>query len=389
MTSNHPTGVPGGRIAGGEGQTTRRRGRGRGGNVKRGDFKIPLIFAIVLATAAFGLFVMLGQSAVETPELHVVVAARNLTAYHELTADDLTTVSMDPAFFEYEVEDVDGVTYIENRLDQVFSGGTPEEALASVQLELGKTTLYPISGGEFLYADDLTLTSKYADVTKLDAEHRLMSIEAMPASAAGGVIKPGERVDVVIVDTSFGVATTMFEDVEVVAVHPAESALESIYSTQIQDPALDTANILPSDPYPGIYTLKVPAEDTIPLGLAANAEGVTVVLSVRSDAANREADAAAEQQQAAEEGEFTGAEEIEEIIEEPPAVIDVLDLFCDIDRYRTELGEEIEQFGSEVVIDLPDACRRMFEQVTGVSLEGEDPFAGGTDTEVIEVGTEG
>ncbi|MFG0334443.1 MAG: RcpC/CpaB family pilus assembly protein [Maioricimonas sp. JB049] len=324
----------------------KKKGRSRSRSAKRRDLKIPLIFALVLAVLAFGILMVGGQDSVSTDDLYVVRATGNITAFHELNEDDLEAVPMEPELFEVAVTDLEGVTTTESRLDRVFAGATAEEALAAVQLELGKTTLQPIHAGEVVYVEDLTLTSRYADVVSLNADQQLISVEALPAKAVAGEIKPGERVDVFAVDTDNGLATRMLEDVTVVSVNLAESALEGLYSTQTQDPGLDTDTLLPADPYPGIYTLRVHTDDALKFTLAANHSNISVVLAVRSDLAN----------------EASAAQEPGDPVT-PPDVVDILDLFCDKDAYRPGAEGTDGQLTGEITIDVPPACARLFAEL--------------------------
>lgn len=249
-----------------------KRGRKKRKDHTRKDFKIPLIAAIILAVfAGLILFATLG-SGEQAPDTYVVRAASDISAYKVLTPGVVEAVPMDLATLVPEGVDP---------ASMIVTGPSAEEAIAALGIDEGIVLRYPVVPGGVLYLNNLTLASTAKAEYNLQPGDRIVAVEALPGEAAGGAIVPGEFVDVIAVNLNYEVATTVLKKVPVLYVDLSQNALEGVYSSQLQEPSKDVSDLLPADPYPGIYTLAVPEAYADTLALLQ--ESSILVLAGRVD----------------------------------------------------------------------------------------------------------
>lgn len=247
----------------------------------RTDFKVPLIIAIVLGLLAT-LVIIGSQGEPEETKTFAVRAARDITAWTELTPLDVEAVQIN-------LENLFPEGSFRQPSEELFIAGTPEEAVALMLLEDGIYTRLSLRAGELVFKSKLahgSLIEQTLEDIDITADDRIISLEAMPASAAGGAIKPGDRVDIIVADTAYEMARVLIEDVPVLYVDLSESALESLYSQQIQNPQLSAEDLTPADPFPGIYTLAIPGDRADEVALFATRTQSALVLALRHEAAS-------------------------------------------------------------------------------------------------------
>jgi len=183
----------------------------------RGLLLLALLFAAVAAILAF---VALSRGSDNKDEAaaadtaKVVVAARNIPARTELTSDMLKTVDVP--------------------VDSVLA-----DSYSSTSAIVGKTTRYPLVENEQVTALKIGVTEDVKDQglsSVLPAGMRAFSITVSEESGVGGLILPGDLVDVIAIfgGDLVGVdkAVTLIQNIEVLAV--AQAAQEPI------PPAADT-----------------------------------------------------------------------------------------------------------------------------------------------------
>src|SRR3972149_10409828 len=166
------------------------------------------LFALIFAVLAF---VVLnsgdGGGKAGVGDVKVVVAADNLPAGTRLTGDNLKVIS-------------------------VASSLQVEGAYSAISPLVGLVNRYPIAAGE-----QITLAKIGAQASQRDGRSfiippgkRAMAVSVNQVSAVGGLLLPGDRVDVIAVTTEVdGLGqrvTAMFQNIEVLA--GAQAAAESV-----------------------------------------------------------------------------------------------------------------------------------------------------------------
>lgn len=153
------------------------------------------------------------------------------------------------------------------------AGTVREEVLAAIK---GKRTGSQIGAQQQLrlamFVDTLTPS------TPLGVDERLLSISARAASAVVGTIRSGDRVDV-FGTTAQGLSGLLGSDVEVVAVSIASAQLDSASQEQLNSKEKSLVDLVPGDPIPGTYVLRVRVSD-VPRFIAADSGG-NIYLALR------------------------------------------------------------------------------------------------------------
>lgn len=247
---------------------------------------------ILLAAVVGAVFAALYFAGADDPTLggtYVVQVKRNVAAYTEITPDHLQPVQVNETLLATrqgetgEVVNYDGLfvaTSPEAAIEAVFT--RPQDADSELSETVTRIARREIAAGSLLHKDDITISSQLVDyIEGLQPTDRLVSIEALPVTAVGGKIQPGDRVDIVLVNSQLEVGRTFLTDIPVVDVNLASTALESLYATQLEDPEVGTDQLLPGDPLPGIYTLVIPYEHVA--ALTTTAETSTIYLVARPD----------------------------------------------------------------------------------------------------------
>lgn len=202
--------------------------------------KLAALFAIIAGALVF--LVLFGSSA---PTNYVAVTKEAVPA---LTAMSAT-----------QIEVLEAPTDLVQ--EGAISGANRDEVLTAAQaLAATGRTVRPLARGEQLTSAMFTTDVSLQEPLKED--ERLVSIRASIASAAGGAVKAGDRVDV-YASASSGSAQTIagviVEDVEVVAIAPAETIIDGVQQEQStpDNRGKDPAELLPETPLGGTYVLRV------------------------------------------------------------------------------------------------------------------------------------
>ena len=165
-----------------------------------------------------------------------------------------------------------------------ISAATAEEALeeALALIDTGRMRQYTPAGRQ-LHPEDISIEG---DLTvPLGPGERLISVNAAVAASIGGQLRPGDTVDVIalaqisqdnvdvngnaILDgrVSGTVARVVASNVEIVNVFPGEQTFDAAAQTQTGNRDKTVDEILPENPVPGIYVLRVTGEEAVVLGL--------------------------------------------------------------------------------------------------------------------------
>jgi Flp pilus assembly protein CpaB len=162
-------------------------------------------------------------------------------------------------------------------VDGAFTAPSVEELAEVVSFD-GLVTLYPMARGQMLVKNQITQAQTDAP---LKPDERLISVKAVPASAVAGTLRVGDYVDVFAVGTSdLKVANLILADVEIVGISLPSEQLNSIAQQQSTDLEADRDTLLPVNPIPGVYTIRVPS--TVIARLAVLDANETLVLAYRT-----------------------------------------------------------------------------------------------------------
>jgi Flp pilus assembly protein CpaB len=196
-----------------------------------------VIFLILAVTAA--LIVVVGTT--PTSEgLYVLRAKQSIPALAKLNIDQFEATSVPADLIE----------------EGAITATSADEVLNAVDLT-NATAQYPINKNAQLTTSAL---SSSASLDKnLAPDERLVSVRASVSRAVAGNLRPGDRVDVVVVgDQTTPVANTLLQDVEIVAVALSEEQIAALAQQQVTAAQEGrSADVNVPDPIPGLYTLRV------------------------------------------------------------------------------------------------------------------------------------
>lgn len=159
------------------------------------------------------------------------------------------------------------------------SGATAEIAQKNAEEVLGLTPQYPLAAKAQIHKDVFGAQALLGE--PLAATQRLVSLHAPISTAVAGSLVVGDRVDILTVHD--GITTVVAYDVPIVAVTVSEDRYNSVADAQATDKDVKAGDVLPGDPVPGMYTVRVEADQTAAL-TAADAEG-SVVFAYRGPGA--------------------------------------------------------------------------------------------------------
>ena len=115
----------------------------------------------------------------------------------------------------------------------------------------------------------------------LGADERIFALEASVVAAIGGQLRAGDRVDVIAVIAYQGktYSNVIASDVEIITTLPGEQQFNSIAQQQASGSKDKGSNeLLPSDPVPGIYNVRVNLNQAVVLAAAQSRGELVLVL---------------------------------------------------------------------------------------------------------------
>lgn len=162
------------------------------------------ILALAGACAAGAALVGLSLISSGGPSTYVVRVADDVPASATLRPEHLEAIELDGAAIQ----------------DGAFTADSSEAAVAeALEVAADRPVVYPLAEGTQLLPSHFS-TEGVTVGSPLAANERRVSISATPAAANAGLIRPGDRVDVVAVATAVGdtIAGVVATDIEVLAV---------------------------------------------------------------------------------------------------------------------------------------------------------------------------
>jgi len=220
-----------------------------------------------IAAGLFAVLLVLTAGGNDTPEETFSFVARTTVqkdANLQIVAADLEIKKVSPSSVEIGA----------------ISATTPAEVQALLTENiLGRYTVAPLSIGEQIHVTDFG--SDAALAVELLENERIVSVSASVGNAAGGVLTVGDHVDVIATGRNSdnqSVTVIAVQDVVLVAVRPSEQIYSAIASAQNSEAGrdIDPNELLPGEPVPGLYLLKVSVEDALRLTAAGSDSDLTL-----------------------------------------------------------------------------------------------------------------
>jgi Flp pilus assembly protein CpaB len=243
-----------------------------------------------------------------------------------------------PAMVEVTEANVEAVPLAKDAIEpDTFSAKSAEAAIASfLEFSAGKWLVYPAGAGQQLRTGNFSAFGELA--VPLAPDERLVSISAKAANSVAGGVRPGDRIDLYVATGSDGLTGLLGADVDVVAVSILPEQFDSAAASQIDDPSITLADVVPAEPIPGTYILRVNAADVARYVAADTAGRIYIALRARDGV-----DAPAQNP------------------------VDLLRSLCTLSSVSVSCGTQ--------VTPLPDGTDVTVDPVTGATLPPVDPAA--------------
>lgn len=251
--------------------------------------KTNLLIAVLLAlVVVVGTVTVLGKVGSKS-DAYVLKANSKLSALSTLTPEDFTATGVAlgdvvasadlPATLPASAQEVDDLY----KKDGIIIADN-QEALVS----WAKTVLpnypaqYDIDKNQQLTGSMLAAPAGVDNGSVLSESERLISIQADLSMAVSGTLQAGDHVSVWAVyrastgDSTSLVSGMVLEDAEIVGVQLPQDILRTVQQNQVKDGSATAPSA--ADLLPGMYTLKINADDQARMAVVAGGEGVSIVL---------------------------------------------------------------------------------------------------------------
>lgn len=211
--------------------------------------------ALIMAAVAGVVGLLLITDVAGGSKTYVVVAKQGISPLATVSDSQLDVVQVAP----------------KNVIADAFTGSSKSAALDSAKKAIkGLDTLYPLAQGQQLTKDWFSQPAQL--VPDLAPDDRLVSVTASVATAVGGTLRAGDHVTVYATlenatGASGALSGVLVPDAQIVSIQPG---LDQFNSAAQQQASTDGQNkqpsqLLPSQPIPGIYVLKVKTDQVQPL----------------------------------------------------------------------------------------------------------------------------
>ena len=217
--------------------------------------KLFLVFAVLVGLLAVLAVTNTGSKS------YVARTSAPVNAFTEITESLIEVVALDSSAVEPDTWSGDSEKSVKERvLTEIVGKRTAIQLGAKQQLRIS------------MFVD------RVQPSTPLLADERLVSISAKASAAVVGSIRAGDRVDV-YGTTAQGLSGLLASDIEVVAVSVAPQQLDSVSQEQINNKDKTLAELVPGDPIPGTYVLRLRSGDVSKV-ISADSGG-SIYLSLR------------------------------------------------------------------------------------------------------------
>lgn len=168
--------------------------------------------------------------------------------------------------------------------DGAIVADTAEGALEKVSLLLSEGRVrMALPKGHQLHLEDFTADAELT--VPLGPDERVFALEASVVNAVGGQLRAGDRVDIVGVTEFEGnvYSNIIATDIEILSALPGEQQFNAVAQSQVSSNRDESgSSLLPSDPVPGIYNMRVSVSDAISLANVASRGDLVLVLRGKS-----------------------------------------------------------------------------------------------------------
>lgn len=205
------------------------------------------------------LLLLLGGS--DGAQQFVVRAKQNLPAQQAVTESMIEAVPVDA-----DVINPNWITGSTAREAMDIATGEHDGADDSYVV-VGKRPVLPILAGQEIRREALADSLRSA-AGEIAPNERVISIAVPAENAAGGALRVGDLIDVVVTDGTTALLVT--PGVEIIGVQAAPSTLSSVSQRQGTAENREAApeDLLPTDPMPGVYVLRVSGDAAVEIAAA-------------------------------------------------------------------------------------------------------------------------
>lgn len=218
------------------------------------------IFALLFAVIAVGL--ALSLTSAEVTQVFVVRTTTVVPALSTITG-------------QYEI-----VPLPQEAIEEgAVSGSSEEEVAIKISGLLNTRTRMALPKGHQIHPEDFSVEVELAN--PLQPYERILAVEASVVSAIGGQLRAGDRVDVIAVIDYQGktYSNVVASDVEIITALPSEQQFNSVAQAQASGSRDKGSNeLLPADPVPGIYNVRVDVNQAVILAAAQSRGDLVLVL---------------------------------------------------------------------------------------------------------------
>jgi Flp pilus assembly protein CpaB len=226
--------------------------------------RFALLAVVVSLLAGVVILAALGGATSED-KVYVLRATQNLNVTLDVTSAEIQAAAV-------SAEDVEPGAITGSSAEEVIAraNGTQSGTDNADWSVVGKRPRYPVFTGQQLRPEMFTTANGSVGLT-LDDNERLISVSVPASNALSGALKVGDRVDIAVAAGS-DFTGLVAENVEIVAIQAGDDVLRSASQQQANSTELGPNEVLPSNPIPGTYVLRVPVSRAVPV-IAADATG--------------------------------------------------------------------------------------------------------------------
>ena len=220
------------------------------------------VFAIAFALVA--IMIGLNLSSQEQPSTYVVRATTAVPALSKVEPGQYEIVALPTVAVEEGAISGDSMSKVETLISELF---------------VNARTRMSFPKGHQFHQEDFSGEVQLA--VPLGANERILALEASVVSAIGGQLRAGDRVDVIAVISyqNKTYSNVVASNVEIIAALPGEQQFNSIAQQQAAGSKDKGSNeLLPSDPVPGIYNVRVDLNQAVVLAAAQSRGELVLVL---------------------------------------------------------------------------------------------------------------
>jgi len=159
------------------------------------------------------------------------------------------------------------------------SGSSEEEVAIKISGLVNARTRLALPKGHQIHPEDFSIEVDL--VNPLQPYERILAVEASVVSAIGGQLRAGDRVDVIAVIDYQGktYSNIVASDIEIITALPSEQQFDSAAQAQASgNRDKGSKDLLPADPVPGIYNVRVDANQAVILAAAQSRGDLVLIL---------------------------------------------------------------------------------------------------------------